>query len=333
MPVDGGDVHGHAAAGRRELDGVRQQVPDHLLQPRGIGADADGRAGPHLDLNFLRHRRRRDRVDGAVRDRDEIHALHLEPHVARHAARDVEDVVHDPRLRLRVALDGLHRLRRARLIEVAAREHPRPPEHRRQRRPHLVRQRREEFVLQPVQFVRVAEQPRVLDRHRDAPRELLDELDVRRHVLAPRFLLGRAERHHADDAPAHVERRADVRVRLQRRAEPGDFRIEPAGLFGRGGPDPLGRDDGRASGLQDRVGERDRARRRENALDELADDRLLVPNDVPPRDVAQVPVLVLHEHVAVVAEPGQRQVDGAIERLLVVERGGQQRAHLREKRR
>ena len=89
-----------------------------------------------------------------------------------------------------------------------------------------MRQRREEFVLHPVQFVGVPEQSRVLDCHRDAARELLDQLDVGGGVLAPRFLLRRAERHHADDAAAHAKRRADIRVGMQLFADRQQIAVE-----------------------------------------------------------------------------------------------------------
>ena len=51
-----------------------------------------------------------------------------------------------------------------------------------------------------------------------------------------------------------------------------------------------------------------------------------------PRGVAQLTVLVLHEDVAVVAEPRQREVNGAVERFSVIERRGEERSDLGEER-
>ena len=53
--VDALEPHLHAAALRRELDGVRQQVPDHLLQAIGIAGDrADARIEQRLHPHALR---------------------------------------------------------------------------------------------------------------------------------------------------------------------------------------------------------------------------------------------------------------------------------------
>ena len=73
-------------------------------------------------------------------------------------------------------------------------------------------------------------------------------------------------------------------------------------------------------------------RRGQHARRELAENRLLVTNDVPPRRLLEIPAFVLHDHAAVVAEPRQGEMHGAIERLLVIERRRQQRADIGEKR-
>ena len=129
-------------------------------------------------MNLLGGGRRRDGVDAAVRHRREIDRLQLETDVAGHAARHVQDVVDELRLRLGVPLDRLDRPPRLLRLELTRGEDARPSKDGAERRAQLVRDRREEFVLQPVQLIGLAEQPRVLDRERDAPCEFLDERDV-----------------------------------------------------------------------------------------------------------------------------------------------------------
>ena len=73
-------------------------------------------------------------------------------------------------------------------------------------------------------------------------------------------------------------------------------------------------------------------RRLENQAHQVADRGFLRAIDVSPGDVPQLTVLVFDQHVAVVAEPRQRQVHRAIECFLIVERRGEQRADLRQKR-
>ena len=96
------------AAGR-ELDGVREQVPDHLLQPVGV---AEHRAGQPAEA-----RRRAGcpwrRPPGATLSsaasmmRAQLDGLEVEPQLAGDDARDVEQVGDELGLGPGVALDGL----------------------------------------------------------------------------------------------------------------------------------------------------------------------------------------------------------------------------------
>jgi hypothetical protein len=58
------EFHVHASARRCELHGIREQVPDDLLQARGFSTDDDGRVRVdlHLDADVLGHGRRPHRV-------------------------------------------------------------------------------------------------------------------------------------------------------------------------------------------------------------------------------------------------------------------------------
>ena len=154
-----------------------------------------------------------------MRDVDKIEGYHLERQVARHSARDVENVVHDSRLRACVALDGDDRAPDALVCEPPVGEEARPAENRIERRAQLVRERREEFVFQPVQLLGLAEQPRVFDCHRDAARELQDERDVGVGEFAVRPVDGRAEREDTDQPASDEKRHAEVRERYESRAQ------------------------------------------------------------------------------------------------------------------
>ena len=196
-------------------------------------------------------------------------------------------------------------------------------------------ERREKFVLQPIQLFGLAEESRVLDRRRHAARELFDEHHIAVGILPARLLLGGPERHDADDASAHDQRRADVRVRAQLLPELHQGGVDMV-RKGRGRLAELlrGHDERRAS-LHDALCERRHRRRSgrfERAQREIADERLLLAHDVSPGDMTQRAMVILDDDVAVVAEAGQRQVHSAIERLAVIERGAEQQAHIGEKR-
>ncbi len=139
------------AALGRELDRVAEQVPDDLLQAAAV----------------CRHRRQRADRGRAVRrmslalapgSADSIalftmsaqrDLLHVEPNLAGHDAAEVEQVVDQPHLRARIAVDHLEaalELFRRRGVGLALQD-LRPAEDRAERRAQLVRQRREELVL------------------------------------------------------------------------------------------------------------------------------------------------------------------------------------------
>ena len=97
------------AALRRELDGVRQQVRQHLLQPAGVAlhARSPGARTPCAGRCFFARRGRPRDLDRGVNDVDEVHRVALDAQLPADAARGVEDVVDQPRLVLDVALDRL----------------------------------------------------------------------------------------------------------------------------------------------------------------------------------------------------------------------------------
>ena len=111
----------HAPAARRELDGVRQQVPHHLLE--SIGIAGTGPAGLDCDVEArpLAVRGRRAPFEAASTTARQIDRLQVEPQLAGDDARHVEDVVDQLLLRSRVALDRLQGAPRRRALETPAR--------------------------------------------------------------------------------------------------------------------------------------------------------------------------------------------------------------------
>ena len=90
----------HAAALRRELDRVRQQVPDDLLQPVGVAGDERRRAGrARLEADALGVGGGPHRLDRRLDHGRELDRLHVEPQLAGDDPRHVEQVLDELRLR------------------------------------------------------------------------------------------------------------------------------------------------------------------------------------------------------------------------------------------
>ncbi len=129
-----------------------------------------------LDDEVSAARRLRDRIDRRFDDAAELNGSRREAQLAGHDARDVEQIVDETGLMGRVALDRLERLGPRRRVELASHEEPRPAENRRQRRSKLVRERREELVLDAVGLAQLA-------------RLVIDDVRERGRVLGERALL------------------------------------------------------------------------------------------------------------------------------------------------
>src|SRR5438067_753978 len=147
---------GDAPAARRELDGVGDEVPDDLLQPVAIAAHGtDAVVELALEGDLLRVGRRTDRVDGALDGRRQVDGRQLETQLAGDDARDLEEVLDEASLELRVALDHLERAGPGFRLEPAGAQEARPDEDGAERRPQLVRERGEELVLRAVRELRL----------------------------------------------------------------------------------------------------------------------------------------------------------------------------------
>ena len=81
-----------------ELDGIADQIHQHLTQTPGIAAERAGNA--RRDVRHERQRfaldRATDQLDDAVDDRFELEFDDLELRAARLELREVEDIVDDP---------------------------------------------------------------------------------------------------------------------------------------------------------------------------------------------------------------------------------------------
>jgi len=114
--------------------------------PRATGLGVESDAQPQL----LRLDRKPHRIDGGIDHLHEIDRLHVELHFPRDDAAHVEQVRDDLRLHSCVALDGLDAAEMVFAVRLQALEESRPAEDRVERRAQLVRDRREEFILEPA---------------------------------------------------------------------------------------------------------------------------------------------------------------------------------------
>ncbi len=144
-------LHRDRAAALRELHSVRQEIPDHLLEPLRITVDESRRireAGREPDV--LRRGCRTNGIERRADHRPQIHWTCVEPQTTGDDAGHVEDVGNQLGLQLRVPVDDFQRVPAAARVHAAVQQHPRPADDRIQWRPQFVRQRGQELVLRPV---------------------------------------------------------------------------------------------------------------------------------------------------------------------------------------
>ena len=147
---------GNQTIGARELERVRKNVPENLLQPVRVRPDGgDFRIEMRLEPDSFCLRRRTQALDCRSENLADVERLHRDRHLAGDDSRDIEDVFNQPDLRLGVSFDDLHRVGGV-LIELTHPEDPRPSKNSIQRRPQLVRQCAEKLILQAIGFLRLA---------------------------------------------------------------------------------------------------------------------------------------------------------------------------------
>ena len=106
-----------------------------------------------FDAHALRVGRRHHRRARLVQDPRQIDRLDVQAQPAGDDARDVEHVLDDLLQRGRVALDDVERRLASCRAAASEAQHARVAEHGVERRAEFVRQRRQEFVLQPAGLV------------------------------------------------------------------------------------------------------------------------------------------------------------------------------------
>ena len=269
---------------------LAQHLVDERQHARGPRVEAGGHAGR------VAHQRgqggRLDALAGHVAEHDQVAAL------------DRQDVV-EVAAHVGVALAGL--VSRARL---PARQ--------------LGQALRQQARLQRVRHALLRRvQARVLHRGGGAQREVLDEAEV--VLVEAAAALGRDQRDHAERLVAEPHRHGHGRAHAQLADQPQVL------LVPRGALDQLLRD------LRVELG-RPAAQDRRHAGRSVRVGRVAAPQvvrhldlarvDVGDRDLVRLAVLVDHLDAAPVGEPGDDHARHALERLLVVERGGEELARL-----
>src|SRR5918912_170719 len=134
-------------APRGKLNGVREQIPDHLLKAHGVARDGDdARVHDLLQAHALCFRRGTDRFDGCLDERIWVHLSDVYPELACDDARNIEQVVNELRLRTSVPLYRLKGFEGGVAAVLSGTQHVRPPQDGGQRRAQLVRDGGEELI-------------------------------------------------------------------------------------------------------------------------------------------------------------------------------------------
>ena len=199
------------AVGAGELDRVRQDVPEHLLEPIRVADHRRGDADPLFEPNPLGVHRRPERVDRRANDRANVDRLDGQRHLCLHDSRDVEHFFDEPKLRVGIALDHFNGVSGA-LVQIPASQNARPAVDGIQRRPELVRQRVQEFVLETIRLLDLAIQLDAIERETNAASDFLDNERIRSGISSR---VRRKERQHASNLAVDNERQH----RGRRRAE------------------------------------------------------------------------------------------------------------------
>src|SRR5690242_14108705 len=214
------DLHTNTPTPDSKLHRIRQQIPNHLLEPVCIARNHQRRRVEKLlDLDSLRVSRRPHYVDRILHDRHNFQRVQIEIKISGDDTRHVENVVDDLRLRFGIAPDHFDSLLGYRIVERPTFEQSRPAEYRGERCAQLVRNRREKLVLQTVRLFRRLsraafqfEQSHILDRHGSQIRGHAHRRDVFRLV---NILLVALHFDRADDATHHRHRHRHRRIRTQ----------------------------------------------------------------------------------------------------------------------
>ena len=134
-----------------ELDGIRQEIPDDLLQTLRVARD--GHARPidgGLQLDALRGRGRRHCFQRILNYACEIDRPHVQAKLAGDDPRDIEDIADELFLELGISLDRLEDRGETLRANRSPSQHLRISQHRIERRAQLVGEGGQKFVLEPI---------------------------------------------------------------------------------------------------------------------------------------------------------------------------------------
>jgi len=149
LPVHRLDAHAHRAAFGGELDGVGEEVPQHLLQPAGVsGHGTRFRIHVRGQRDALRLRRGADGLEGGPDHGHRLHGLHLDLHGPGHDPGDVQEVRDEAHLRAGIPQDRVEGAHGRRLVDLLFAEDVSPSQHGAQRSAELVGDGGEEGVLE-----------------------------------------------------------------------------------------------------------------------------------------------------------------------------------------
>src|SRR5262249_11262186 len=141
------------AARRRELDRIRQQVAQHLLQALGIAEGDPAMDDARVEPDVPRRSDRSELVARLAHRRGDVERARVERELSADDAGHVQQVVDELRLEARAALDRLQRPRLLDGIEAAVAEEAHPAEHSLEGGAQLVRQHAQELVLRPARLL------------------------------------------------------------------------------------------------------------------------------------------------------------------------------------
>jgi hypothetical protein len=190
-----------------ELQGVRHEVVDHLLEAHAVPSPDERRRHIHGDGAPRVVELFAQALDDLDHDVGEVDVLERERQLSGVQARDVEQLVHESsqafdltlrdreRARERGQLSGFDTLGKRLNAELQ----------RRDRSAQLVRGDRQELVAQPHSLLHLLVELRVVDREGGAARELGRELDVPR----PKAPAQRADRERPEDSGPPGDRHRD----------------------------------------------------------------------------------------------------------------------------